>query len=82
MEPETEAQRRARILAELERSLAEGLPPVKDAGWHYPPVPIAALPPSPPPRYAAFAFWLCVLIVVCAIALLPVIAGIAANLGR
>jgi hypothetical protein len=38
--PETEAQRRARILAELEASLAEGTPDAGDAGWQYPPAPL------------------------------------------
>jgi hypothetical protein len=48
MEPETEAERRARILAELERSLAEGLPAANDAGWQYPPAPLRYAPPEPP----------------------------------
>jgi hypothetical protein len=78
MEPETEAERRARILAELERSLAEGLPAAADSGWQYPPAPLSALPPSPPPRYAAFLFWLFLFIAVCALTLLLVIAGIPA----
>ena len=46
--PETEAQRRARILAELERSLAEGTPAASDAGWQYPPAPLRDAPPEPP----------------------------------
>jgi hypothetical protein len=80
--PETEAQRRARILAELERSLAEGLPAAEDPGWQYPPVPMSALSPPLPPRHAGFVLWLCLLIAVGAIALLAVIAGIAANPAR
>jgi hypothetical protein len=75
---ETEAQRRARILAELERSLAEGLPAAEDPGWQYPPAPMSALPPPLPPRHAGFVFWLCLLIAVGATALLAVIAGIVA----
>jgi hypothetical protein len=44
---ETEAQRRAGILAELERSLAEGLPAAEDPGWQYPPAPHRDAPPEP-----------------------------------
>jgi hypothetical protein len=55
MEPEAEEQRRARVLAELERSLAEGLPAADDAGWQYPPAPISCTPPEPPLSLGALA---------------------------
>jgi hypothetical protein len=45
--PETEAQRRARVLAAVEKSLAEGLPTADDAGWLYPPAPIRDALPEP-----------------------------------
>jgi hypothetical protein len=48
---ETEAERRARIIAELGASLAEGLPAPPDAGRQYPPAPFLpedASPPEPP----------------------------------
>jgi hypothetical protein len=43
---------------------------------------MSALPLPLPPRHAGFVFWLCVLIAVCATALLAVIAGISANPAR
>jgi hypothetical protein len=69
MEPETEEQRRARVLAELERSLAEGLPAGDDAGWQYPPAPLLDVsPPEPPLSLGALAF-LGAIVAVAAIAL-------------
>jgi hypothetical protein len=44
---ETKEERRARIIAEVEASLAEGLPESPDPGWQYPPAP--CLPEEPPP---------------------------------
>jgi hypothetical protein len=49
MKSETESDRRARILVELEASLAEGLPAAKDAGWQYPPAPVLDVSPPEPP---------------------------------
>jgi hypothetical protein len=73
MEPETEAERRARIIAEVEASLAEGLPVPPDAGWQYPPasrLPDALLPEPPFFRGAlALLNWVAVVHVVIALAL-------------
>jgi hypothetical protein len=45
---QTEAQRRARVLAELEEALAEGTPAARDNnGWQYPPAPYTDAPPEP-----------------------------------
>jgi hypothetical protein len=44
---ETESERRARVLAELESSLAEGTP-ADDVGWQYPPAPLRDAPPEAP----------------------------------
>jgi hypothetical protein len=49
---ETEAERRARIIAEVEASLAEGLPEPSDAGWQYPPAP--SLPEEASPSEPLF----------------------------
>jgi hypothetical protein len=70
---ETEAQRRVRILAELEKSLAEGLPPADDAGWQYPPAPfLDVAPPEPPPSHGTLAL-LGIVVAVVVIALLVVV---------
>jgi hypothetical protein len=53
--PETATQRRARVLAEIERSLAEGLPAAPDTGWQYPPVPVKDVPPPPEPPFPLVA---------------------------
>jgi hypothetical protein len=57
MDPETEAERRPRILAELERSL-EPLPAANDAASLYPPAPLLDLsPPEPRPRSGLWPCW-------------------------
>jgi hypothetical protein len=44
---ESEAERRARVLAEVEAALAEGTPAAEDA-WQYPPAPLGNdTPPAP-----------------------------------
>jgi hypothetical protein len=61
---ESSEQERARILAELERSLAEGLPADPDAGWLYPPAPHRDASPEPSPSPKAWALLAAVLTVV------------------
>ena len=61
---ETEEQRRARILAEVERSLAEGLPPAEDVGWQYPSAPFRDAPPELPLSRGALALLGAVVVVV------------------
>jgi hypothetical protein len=72
MEPESEAKRRARILAELERSLAEGLPAADDAGWQYPPAPVLDVSPAEPPLSRGILAFLGAVVAVVVVALVAV----------
>jgi hypothetical protein len=65
---ETEAARRARILAEVEKSLAEGLPPAEAEQWQYPPAPFLDVVPPEPPHSPAALVLLAIVMAVVAIA--------------